>query len=324
MAGMGWGRGRAALRAREAEADYTMKSKIAAEGLAAMLVMLGVLEAGQKIKGEEKSRWSPTGRRCSKQSPVALAFFSSGRFSNHIFWFARSRKDQWKQQQGERAGRKGNIEVPSFPLGLVPSSREQCLVLGAARSPLPHELPAAPSNLISRKVPHASESSFWGLALPSCPPWSTYRALDSYRLERPVERRWAGYSPTPQGERPDDHDLAVMEVGGSLGLVVEGKIQRTDLRGHRHVPRTERVSHRRSIGPRAKPQPFLPLACDTGLAHMEPGSSLHEGTGCGRESGEGRRAGGERGVRSLVSEGVGLMLLIRDGRMPSCNWYWHR
>lgn len=81
-----------------------------------------------------------------------------------------------------------------------------------------------------------------------------------------------------------------------------------------------RAADRESLPPtphRAKPQPFAfglrhrARSRTWGLGAWEPGSSLHEGAGCGRDA-----------VRSsLVSEGVGfgarLMLLIRE--MAGCR-----
>lgn len=192
-----------------------------------MLVMLGIWKPGKKIKERKRAVAARRTGRCSRQSPVALAFSQAAASQSIFFGSLARRKDQWKQQQGERAGRKGNIEGPLVPLGLFlrPAARERCLVLGAWCCTFALAPWAASRALQSYLSEGATRIriQLWGLALPSFPPWSTYRALDSYRLERPVERRWAGYSPTPQGERPDDDDLAVVEVGGSLGLCSRGQ-----------------------------------------------------------------------------------------------------
>lgn len=62
-----------------------------------MLVMLGILEAGQKKLKERKGAAGArrTGGVPSKAG--CTCFFSSGRFPITFFGFAR-RKDQWKQQ----------------------------------------------------------------------------------------------------------------------------------------------------------------------------------------------------------------------------------
>lgn len=186
MAGMGWGggKGRGALRAREIEASGLHDEiQDRRRGVSGNAGDAWDLEAGQKNKGEEKSRCSPTDRKMFQAKPSCTCFFSSGRFPINFFGSLARRKDQWKQQQGERAGRKGNIKVPSCPWACSfvppPASGAWCLMLGAAHSPLPHGLPAAPSNLISRKVPHASESSFgvW-----PCPPFHPGRRIGRWTV----------------------------------------------------------------------------------------------------------------------------------------------
>lgn len=98
-----------------------------------MLVMLGIWKPGKKIKERKRAGAARRTGRCSRQSPVALAFSQAAASQSIFFGSLARRKDQWKQQQGERAGRKGNIEGPLVPLGLFlrPAARERCLVLGA-------------------------------------------------------------------------------------------------------------------------------------------------------------------------------------------------
>lgn len=127
-----------------------------------MLVMLGILEAGQKkIKEEERSRrWSPTDRRCSKQSRMHLLFFQAAASQSHflvslagrISGSSISRESGARREKREHRGR-------LVPLGrglfLRAAAREQCLLLGA-----------------------------WCLLLHVRPcPWVTSRALQSYLSE---------------------------------------------------------------------------------------------------------------------------------------------
>lgn len=135
-----------------------------------MLVMLGILEAGLK---KIKERKGAVGARRTGGVPSkagCTCFFSSGRFPITFFGFA-GRKDQWKQQQ---QGEKETSRSPR-PLGpgLVPSSRRPravlaawCLVLGAARSPLPMGYqPRPPILSLGRCHTHPNPALGSGLAL---------------------------------------------------------------------------------------------------------------------------------------------------------------
>lgn len=189
MAGMGWGggKGRGALRAREIEASGLHDEiQDRRRGVSGNAGDAWDLEAGQKNKGEEKSRCSPTDRKMFQAKPSCTCFFSSGRFPINFFWFARSQEGSVEAAAGRARREKRKHQGPLVPLGLFlrPAARERCLVLDAWCCTFALAPWAASRALQSYLSEGATRIriQLWGLALPSFPPWSTYRALDSYRL----------------------------------------------------------------------------------------------------------------------------------------------
>lgn len=157
-----------------------------------------------------------------------------------------------------RAGSKGNIEVPSSPWAGAcsfvppPASSACCLVLGAwcCTFALAHGLPAAPSNLISRKVPHASESSFrvW-----PCPPFHPGRRIGRWTVIDWSALSREGGRVTHQHPKARGQMITTSpswRLVAPLALLLRVRFSELTCEDTGTCPDIDSLSHRRSIGPR--------------------------------------------------------------------------
>lgn len=214
-----------------------------------------------------------------------------------------------------RAGRKGNIEVASSPWAGAcsfvppPASSACCLVLGACccTFALAHGLPAAPSNLISRKVPHASESSFrvW-----PCPPFHPGRRIGRWTVIDWSALSREGGRVTHQHPKARGQMITTSpswRLVAPLALLLRVRFSELTCEDTGTCPDIDSLSHRRSIGPRGRP-----------ASHRQPSVSATQGfrgvQSCPwslpplstREPGAGERRA--RGGEPAASEGCGPLL----------------